>query len=41
MDLFGVIPFVHDIDVGMSDSMTLLQEIFWRAGYRGPDAERS
>ena len=28
MDLFGVVSFVHDIEVRMSDSVTLSQEFF-------------
>jgi hypothetical protein len=28
MDLFGVVSFVHDIKVRMSDSVTLFQEFF-------------
>ena len=28
MDLFGVVTFVHDIEVRLSESVTLLQEFF-------------
>jgi len=28
MDLFGVVSFVHDIEVRMSDTVTLFQEFF-------------
>ena len=28
MDLFGIVSFVHDIEVGFSGSVTLFQEFF-------------
>jgi hypothetical protein len=28
MDLFGIVSFIHDIEVRMSDPMTLFQEFF-------------
>ena len=38
MDLFGVIFFIHDVEVRMLDSVTLFQDFFGIGGYYGPDA---
>lgn len=38
MNHFGVVSFVHDVEVRMSESGDIVSGFFQRAGYHGPDA---
>jgi len=39
MNFFGVVSFIYDVKVGLSDSVTLFQVFLWRVRYRGPERE--